>query len=86
MAINFTSHEMFESITDPLHNPTGPPTSGWFNDAVDARSFGEGEIGDLCFIDFGQIGPDGGNVTLRHGDRYLVQTEWSNISNSCSLG
>jgi hypothetical protein len=86
MAINFTSHEMFESITDPLYNPYGPPTSGWFDDAVDAHHPGEGEIGDLCFTDFGQIGGDGGNVTLQHGGRFLVQTEWSNLTNSCSLG
>ena len=86
MAINFTSHEMFESITDPLYSPNGPPTSGWFDDKVDAHTPGQGEIGDLCFTNFGQIGGDGGNVTLRHGDRYLVQTEWSNLTNSCSLG
>jgi hypothetical protein len=86
MAIDFISHEMFESITDPLFNAIGTPASGWYNDAVNNRSRGDGEIGDLCFINFGQIGADGGNVTLRHGDRYLVQTEWSNVTNSCSLG
>jgi hypothetical protein len=85
MAINFVSHEMFESITDPLYNYIGPPTSGWFDDAIAAKT-GEAEIGDLCFTDFGQIGADGGNVTLSHRDRYLVQTEWSNDTNSCSLG
>jgi hypothetical protein len=87
MAIDFTSHEMFESITDPLYSPIGigQPTSGWFDDAANARDHGEGEIGDLCFTNFGSIGGDGGNVTLNHGDRYLVQTEWSNLTNRCSL-
>jgi hypothetical protein len=85
MAVNFVSHEMFESISDPIYSPLGPPTSGWFNDAVAAKN-GDAEIGDLCFTNFGQIGADGGNVTLLHGDRYLVQMEWSNVTNSCSLG
>jgi hypothetical protein len=86
MAVNFVSHEMFESITDPLFNTLGTPTSGWFNDAVDAKTAGLGEIGDLCTSDFGQLGADGGNVSLLHGDRYVVQAEWNNITGSCSLG
>lgn len=86
MAINFTSHEMFESITDPLYNSYDPSSDGWFDDAVDAKDPGEGEIADLCFSTFGQIGSDGGNVTLKHGHRYIVQAEWSNLTNRCSLG
>jgi hypothetical protein len=86
MAVNFVSHEMFESITDPLYNPIGPPSSGWFNDAADAKNAGLGEIGDLCSNDYVQIGADGGNVTLLHRDHYVVQAEWSNVTNSCSLG
>jgi hypothetical protein len=86
MVINFSSHEMFESVTDPLYSPYGPPTSGWFDEKADAQTPGEGEIGDLCFTNFGQIGGDGGNITLQHGGRFLVQTEWSNLTNSCSLG
>ncbi len=86
MTINFLSHELFESVSDPLYNTADRSTGGWYNDAVDAKTQGEGEIGDLCGTQFGYIGADGGNVTLRHGDRYLVQMEWSNRTNSCSFG
>ncbi len=88
MAVNFTSHEMVESITDPIYYtpPGNPPLSGWFNDAQSAKGSDPVEIADLCDTDYGQIGADGADLTLQHGDRYLVQEVWSNLTNSCSLG
>ena len=75
-AINVTSHEHMESVTDPLttfQNGTG----GWFD------ASGQ-EIGDKCAWTFGSINPDGGNITM-NGDRYLVQQEWDNHISGCTL-
>jgi hypothetical protein len=70
-ATSLTSKELFGTVTDPEGN-------GWL-DATGA------EIGDLCDWDFGTIAADGSNVTLAHGDEYLVQREWSNNAGACSL-
>lgn len=70
--ISVTSHEQFESMTDPAGE-------GWFSD-----SDGE-EIGDLCEGIYGTVGADGSNLTL-NGNPYFVQTEWSNAQASCASG
>ncbi len=80
-AITIVSHEQFESITDPL--PDDAP--GWFDDAAEQSRDG-GEIADKCVRSFGTIRGDGSNVTLAHGDRYILQGEWSNQSGGCTLG
>jgi hypothetical protein len=61
--VSTTSHEQFESITDPELN-------GWKDANGD-------ENGDKCSYIYGTIGSDTGNVTL-NGHRYILQGEWSN--------
>ncbi|WIG61483.1 MAG: hypothetical protein OJF49_004231 [Ktedonobacterales bacterium] len=78
-AINVISHEQFESISDPLPNDA----PGWYDDVAEHTREG-GEIGDKCVTFYGNIGSDGGNVSL-NGHRYIVQGEWSNLSNSCVM-
>jgi hypothetical protein len=70
--VNVVSHEQFESASDP--DDLGWYTDGWF----------AGEIGDLCAWNFGTVGADGGNVTLGHGHRYLLQGEWSDQIDGCA--
>ncbi|MDQ2752556.1 MAG: PQQ-binding-like beta-propeller repeat protein [Bacteroidota bacterium] len=73
-AINATSHEQMEAVTNPL----GPqPTSGWYDSSEPGQ-----EIGDKCA---GQFGPsnskyNGGDVQW-NGHNYYVQEEWSNYNN-----
>jgi hypothetical protein len=69
-AVNIISHELFETVTDPLAN-------AWF----DAAGY---EIGDKCAWTFGSTGLTGGDVTL-HGNSYYVQREYSNRISDCSL-
>jgi hypothetical protein len=76
--ISVASHEQFESVTDPL-----PDNGAWFEDKIHARE--GGEIGDKCQESFGTIQPDGSNVTLGQGHRYLLQEEWSNVADGCAL-
>jgi hypothetical protein len=71
--INTVSHEQFESVSDPFGD-------AWYDDQGN-----HDEMADLCETDFGNIGPDGANVTLANGHRYIVQTEWSNLAQSCVL-
>ena len=78
ITLSFVSHEQFESVTDPLPGIA----DSWFDDHADRR---ENEIGDKCATVFGDIGADGGNVTLAHGHRYLLQAEWSNRANACAF-
>ncbi|HZT96003.1 MAG TPA: right-handed parallel beta-helix repeat-containing protein [Chloroflexota bacterium] len=59
------SHEMSETITDPM------PNSGWV-DSSDGY-----EIGDICAYVFAPLSTQNGDVTL-HGHQYLIQEEWSN--------
>ncbi|MBV9121616.1 MAG: hypothetical protein JOZ39_12980 [Chloroflexi bacterium] len=66
--INATSHELMESVTDPLG-------TGWFfND-------GAHEIGDQCAYVFGSA-PGGANQHL-NGHAYIMQLEWSNRASGC---
>lgn len=74
--ISVSSHEEFETVTDPLDHFTSS-YNGW----LDAKGF---EIGDKCAYYYGTLGSDGGNVTVG-SDRYLVQQEWSNKVNYCAL-
>jgi hypothetical protein len=61
--VSITSHEQFESITDPQLN-------AW----ADAQG---NEVADKCAYQYGALAADGGNVTL-NGHRYVLQGEWSN--------
>lgn len=67
------SHEHFEMATDPIWG-------GWY-----AGFASSGEIGDECEAFIEPIRPDGSNVTLNNGHRYLVQAEWSNSANGCAF-
>jgi hypothetical protein len=71
--ISIVSHEQFETVSDPR-------MGGWY----DSGTF-EGEMADKCVNTFGPIGTDGGNVTLAHGHRYIVQQEWSLHDQACVL-
>ncbi len=73
MTINVTSHEQMEAATDPLGN-TNP---GWItSDGL--------EMADLCGWYFGPNNPQRGDVTWNN-DNYIVQLEWDNAINSCTL-
>jgi hypothetical protein len=68
-----SSHELVEATTDPavgLATVYGPPLA-WYN-------ANKGEIGDICN---GQQA----TVTLGDGKSYVVQKEWSNAANSCTV-
>jgi hypothetical protein len=74
-SINLVSHELFESITDPL-------ISAW----IDSNG---NEIGDKCAWTFGpQVGNStlepNADIEL-NGHYYRVQQEWSNALNACTL-
>jgi hypothetical protein len=76
------SHELFESITDPLLNAWRGPSGGC------------DEIGDKCNLNMGPaVNFDGSNLITPNGDRYVVQEEWSNAqatalgaSSGCTMG
>ena len=42
-------------------------------------------MADKCVRVYGPVGDDGGNVTLAHGHRYIVQEEWSLRDQGCVL-
>jgi hypothetical protein len=72
--INVTSHEQMEAATDPQGN-------AW----IDTSNPSGGEIGDLCAWQFGPLNSQGADVVWNnHG--YIVQEEWSNAINGCTLG
>lgn len=71
--ISIVTHEQFEAVSDPT-------LGGWFDNAAN-----EGEMGDKCVRLYGTVGEDGGNVTLAHGHRYIVQEEWSLRDQTCVL-
>lgn len=71
--LSIVSHEQFEAVSDPL-------SDGWYDTVADT-----GEIGDKCETQFGNIRPDGSNVTLNHGHSYIVQTEWSLAAGGCAF-
>ncbi len=79
--VAITSHEEFETVTDAMVGTaaTTAPPLGWYDTT-------DGEIGDKCAYNYGNFGPDGANITLQNGDRYIVQQEYSNWANGCSLG
>ena len=60
--INTTSHEQWETITDPV--------SAWY--ALDGD-----EGSDQCNFEFGPTDAHGADVVL-HGNGYIVQQEWRN--------
>ena len=68
--ISPTSHEMAETITDPI------PSTGWA-DASDGY-----EVGDICAYIFGPL-TNGGDIAL-HGHSYLIQQEWDNSGGDCA--
>ncbi len=72
--ISVTSHEFFESVSDPLLN-------AWFDGTTG------GEIGDKCAWVFGERDPHGSDVELKPllTSDYIVQQEWSNRSSGCEL-
>ena len=72
--ISTTSHEHFEAVTDVLVS-TGP--YGWY----DRAGY---EIGDKCGYQYGTVAADGSNITL-HGNKYIVQQEYSNAARNCVL-
>ncbi len=83
--VNFTSHEQFEAITDPL--PCGTPTEcsaagfpgqgGW----IDTSDF---EIGDKCAWIFPST--NNGTTPLNNGGTFEMQLEYSNATSSCVNG
>lgn len=70
IAADITSHELFESLTDPYGN-------AWTAGESD-------EIADKCAAAAGPRRPDHGDVVL-HGHSYLLQEEWSNEAGRCVL-
>ncbi|MGA8222616.1 MAG: hypothetical protein WB780_13265 [Candidatus Acidiferrales bacterium] len=65
-----TSHEFFESVSDPVVN-------AWVNS-------GSTEIGDNCNQDVGSLQRNGSNVTF-NGLPFVVQEIWSNDDGGCVL-
>jgi hypothetical protein len=84
--IAITSHEEFETVTDwsaETAQAYAPPLS-WYSNPNDLA---DGEIGDKCAYKYGNWNPaDGANITLRNGDRYIVQQEYSNWAGNYDLG
>src|SRR5579884_598467 len=70
--INPASHEMAETVTDPSGS------TGWYDTG------NTNEIGDTCAYNFATLNPDHGDVVL-HGDPYLIQQEWSNATDVCTV-
>jgi hypothetical protein len=66
-----SSHELCEAITDPLFDDRANIGLGWVYDEGAANDMYE--IGDICY-----------KTRMRLGG-YLVQQEWSNLANKCSL-
>ncbi|HZT96878.1 MAG TPA: hypothetical protein VFB34_08580, partial [Chloroflexota bacterium] len=79
--VSITSHEQFETDTDSMVGTAAAyaPPLGWYDEA-------NGEIGDKCAYTYGNVAPDGSNISLQNGDHYIVQQEYSNWANGCSLG
>jgi hypothetical protein len=68
--ISITSHEMMETVTDPLLN-------AWF-DATGS------EIGDKCAYTYGPTASDGSDLTI-NSHHYIVQEEFSNSALGCAV-
>jgi len=71
LEISTTSHEQFETVSDPLGD-------AWYD------SNGE-EMADKCAYRYGGVAADGHNVIV-NGHPYFVQQEWSNAAGGCVLG
>jgi hypothetical protein len=74
---NILSHEVFETITDPL-------VTAWWIHTIEWYLFGA-EVGDLCVkkVNIGGVRYSGaGNVNL-NGHAYMLQAEYSNIYHAC---
>ena len=80
-AIDLISHELSEIATNPWHIHAPPSSTAWFADAP-----GKPEIGDLCRSVYGPSDPHTGADVVLNGHPYLIQQEWSNAENRCSLG
>lgn len=84
--INTTSHELSESVADP------EPASGWYDSHETPGGFEWGEVGDICAWSFTQGDQPGGfdisagasNQTI-NGQSYLLQDEWDNANDTCSV-
>jgi len=80
--INTLSHEMSETITDPVGE------SGWIDEE---GRIGEDEIADQCNFQFpatplgSTTGSAGNYDELINGDPYNVQEQWSNFVNGCAM-
>ncbi len=68
--ISIASHELMETVTDPMLN-------AWF-DATGA------EIGDKCAYTYGPTSSNGSDITI-HGHAYIVQEEFDNANLGCSI-
>lgn len=68
--ISVASHEMMETVTDPL-------LSAWF----DASG---SEIGDKCAYTYGPTAANGSDLTI-NGHPYIVQEEFSNSAVGCAV-
>ncbi|MGI8550417.1 MAG: hypothetical protein ACR2PL_06405 [Dehalococcoidia bacterium] len=74
--INTTSHELFETITDPVSYSLDRGVTfvgGWYD------SNGMGEIGDKCAFMYGSLASNQSNIRL-NDNPYVVQQEWSNLT------
>jgi hypothetical protein len=72
------AHELMESVTDPLvETQEGQIVNpAWMDPTV---PIGNSEIADKCETSGGtQQPPDGADLVIGYGDRYLVQQMWSN--------
>lgn len=70
------SHELLESLTDPLAQEG---SAAW------SQPLTGNEVADRCMFDYGQLGGDGSNLHL-NGHSYVVPTIWSNDASACVLG
>jgi hypothetical protein len=68
--ISIASHELMETVTDPMLN-------AWF-DASGA------EIGDKCAYTYGPTSSNGSDLTV-NGHPYIVQEEFDNANLGCSI-
>lgn len=72
--INVVSHELAETVTDPS---VGNSNYAWLDPTGQ-------EIGDKCNFTFGTTDSAGADL-YANGHPYIVQQEWSNRANACSM-
>ena len=75
--INITSHEQMEAATDPLGN-------AWVTNPDPNNNNSQSEVADLCVWTFGPNNAQSGDVTWNNHN-YIVQQEWDNAGNGCTL-